>query len=112
MSFVQVPVSGWLEAINAHPRLGDNVAVESKRAASTTDFQRATAAEQDKLLTGGEEFSRLITERNSKYEAKFGHVFLLFAQGKSPEQVLHCIQKRCVNRALPQDKYDATASRR
>eukprot|EP00892_Ulva_mutabilis_P007506 jgi/Ulvmu1/5127/UM021_0144.1 len=103
----QVPVTGWLEAIQAHPRLGDDVAVQNKRMASTTAFQRATSAEQDKLLARGQEFSGRIKEWNMKYEAKFGHVFLLFANGKSPEQVLQCIKERFTNSPVSELKVAA-----
>lgn len=95
--YVQVPVTGWLEAINSHPRLGDRTAVDTKRHESKTEFQVETAAEQDKLLAGGTKFRAMIREWNQKYEAKFGHIFLLHARGKSPEQVLRCIQERYAN---------------
>lgn len=91
----QVPVTGWLEAIQAHPRLGDIKAVESKQRGSATCFQRETAAEQDNLLAESHDFILMMQELNKSYEDKFGHVFLLFAKGKSPTQVMQCIQERC-----------------
>lgn len=96
-AWMQVPVSGWLEAIQTHPRLGDIQAVHKKRGSSATNFALATAAEQDDIVTAGQQYVNHLTELNHKYEAKFGHVFLLFAKGRSAQQVVRCLEERFVH---------------
>lgn len=91
---LQVRVGGWLEAINAHPRLGDKAAMEAKRLASKSDIQVRTAGEQDALFKEEDTTLEEVTRWNKDYEAKFGHVFLLFAHGKSMADVLEHVKAR------------------
>ena len=92
---VQVPVSGWLEAINAHPRLGDKAAMEAKRNASVSEIQVKTAGEQDELFKEQGAVLDEVIKWNKDYEAKFGHVFLLFAHGKRMVDILEQVKARC-----------------
>lgn len=87
-------MSGWLEAINAHPRLGDKAAMEAKRSASVSDIQVKTAGEQDELFKEQGAVLDEVVKWNEDYEAKFGHVFLLFAHGKSMAHVLEHVKTR------------------
>jgi 2-oxo-4-hydroxy-4-carboxy--5-ureidoimidazoline (OHCU) decarboxylase len=88
-------VQGWLEAIQAHPKLGDKSAVREKFLSSTTDFQRETALEQDRLMDALDAHIHDLAEWNRKFESKFGHKFLLCAEGKSIAEVLSIIKGRC-----------------
>lgn len=97
---VQVPVTGWLEAINAHPRLGDKAAMEAKMEVSVSAIQKRIAAEQDTLLREQGEVVMEVSTWSKRYEAKFGHVFLLFAQGKKMTDVLESIKLRCAHALL------------
>jgi 2-oxo-4-hydroxy-4-carboxy--5-ureidoimidazoline (OHCU) decarboxylase len=92
--FLQVPVSGWLEAINAHPRLGDKAAMEAKCSAAVSTIQVKTASEQDALFTGQQDVLDEVLKWNSDFEAKFGHVFLQFAHGKSMSDILEHVKAR------------------
>lgn len=92
---VQVPVSGWLEGINAHPRLGDKAAMDAKRNASVSTIQVATASEQDELFKEQGAVLDEVLKWNEDYEAKFGHVFLLFAHGKRMADILEHVKARC-----------------
>jgi 2-oxo-4-hydroxy-4-carboxy--5-ureidoimidazoline (OHCU) decarboxylase len=88
-------MSGWLEAIEAHPRLGDKLAMAAKRSTSVSDIQVKTAGEQDDLLKERGDVLDELMKWNKRYEEKFGHIFLLFAHGKHMAQVLENIQARC-----------------
>lgn len=90
-----MPVTGWLEAINAHPRLGDKAAIEAKRDTSVSEIQLKTASEQDAIFKEQGAVLDEVVKWNEDYEAKFGHVFLLFAHGKSMADILEHVKDRC-----------------
>ena len=67
-----------LEAMSAHPRIGDRVHGQS-------------AAEQ----SGVADSSRTaLAAGNARYEERFGHVFLICASGLSGEQMLAALRER------------------
>ena len=73
-----------LEAMDAHPRIGDRVS-------------GASAAEQSGVGDG----SRAALARgNADYEQRFGHVFLICASGLSGEQMLAALRQRLANDEL------------
>jgi allantoicase len=72
-----------LEAIAAHPRIGDG-----------TDGEKTSAAEQARARSGSPEVLAALAEANRAYEAKHGFVFLIFATGKSAEEVLEAARAR------------------
>lgn len=94
-------MSGWLEAINAHPRLGDKAAMEAKRNASVSEIQVKTASEQDQLFKEQDPVFDEVVKWNKDYESKFGHVFLLFAHGKSMADILEHVKTRCAHMLRP-----------
>jgi 2-oxo-4-hydroxy-4-carboxy-5-ureidoimidazoline decarboxylase len=70
-----------LEAMSAHPRIGDRVRGQS-------------AAEQ----SGVADSSRAaLADGNARYEERFGHVFLICATGLSGEQVRAALEERLGN---------------
>jgi 2-oxo-4-hydroxy-4-carboxy-5-ureidoimidazoline decarboxylase len=70
-----------LEAMSAHPRIGDRAAGQS-------------AAEQ----SGVDEGSRAgLADGNTRYEARFGHVFLICATGLTGEQMRGALEERLEN---------------
>ena len=70
-----------LEAMSAHPRIGDRAAGQS-------------AAEQSGVAEG----SRApLAAGNTSYEARFGHVFLICATGLSGEQMRAALEQRLNN---------------
>jgi OHCU decarboxylase len=79
----------WLEAFAAHPRLGD-------RGGDSPDASRK---EQSQVMqAGGDTLAELAVE-NRRYEAHFGHVFLLSAAGRTAEDVLAALRRRIDNDA-------------
>jgi OHCU decarboxylase len=75
----------WLEAFRAHPRIGDPKA--TGRAAREQVATRSAPAEVLAALAAG----------NRRYEAKFGHVFLICASGKSAVEMLEELERRLPN---------------
>jgi allantoicase len=82
-----LPKDAWLEAFAAHPRIGERTA--DKQASAE---QAGTSAASEETLA---ELARL----NREYEAKFGHIYVVYATGKSAEQMLALARERLVNDA-------------
>ena len=70
-----------LEAMAAHPRIGDRVSGQS-----ATEQSGVSATSRDALAAA-----------NAEYEERFGHVFLICATGLSGEQMLAALRERLKN---------------
>ncbi|MEV6595910.1 2-oxo-4-hydroxy-4-carboxy-5-ureidoimidazoline decarboxylase [Actinoplanes sp. NPDC051346] len=77
-----------LAGLSAHPRIGERARGDSKEAAWSRREQATAAA--------GGAAAELI-EANRAYEEKFGHVFLIFASGKTQEEILAAARERLDN---------------
>jgi 2-oxo-4-hydroxy-4-carboxy-5-ureidoimidazoline decarboxylase len=75
-----------VEAMNAHPRIGDRAASAGWSAAE----QSGAAAASDQVRQG-------LTEGNLAYEQRFGHVFLICASGLSGPEMLSQLRARLSN---------------
>jgi 2-oxo-4-hydroxy-4-carboxy-5-ureidoimidazoline decarboxylase len=71
----------WLEAFAAHPRIGQTGTGWSK--------QEQAGAEQ-----AGESTRRRLAEANRAYEARFGHIFIVCATGKTADEMLALLERR------------------
>jgi len=80
-----------LAGLSAHPRIGERAAGESKEAAWSRREQ-ATA-----VSTAGGETSKALIDANRAYENRFGHVFLIFASGRTPDEILAAARERLAN---------------
>jgi 2-oxo-4-hydroxy-4-carboxy-5-ureidoimidazoline decarboxylase len=81
----------WLEAFAAHPRIGD---LNSLRAG----YDRGLAAsEQAGVAHVSESVLQALSDGNRAYEAKFGHIFIVCATGKSAAEMLAMLQERLSN---------------
>lgn len=79
----------WAEVLvglSAHPRIGERASGGSREAAWSRQEQSAAA--------GGE---AELHEANRAYEERFGHVFLIFASGRSQEEILEAARERLDN---------------
>lgn len=80
-----LPKGDWMEAFEAHPPIGDKSskgwAKDEQKGAEKASA--ATLAELEKL--------------NKEYLDKFGFVFLIFASGKSADEMLAQLKKRIGN---------------
>lgn len=73
-----------LEALDAHPRIGENVS------------GGWSAAEQSRLRGSAVDRGQLM-EANEEYERQFGFRFVVFAEGKSPELIIDLMHRRLRN---------------
>jgi 2-oxo-4-hydroxy-4-carboxy-5-ureidoimidazoline decarboxylase len=78
------------QALAAHPRIGDRVAGSSAEAA-------ASRREQGAMRTADDDVRAALVEGNRAYEQRFGHVFLIRAAGRSPEEMLAELRRRLAN---------------
>jgi 2-oxo-4-hydroxy-4-carboxy-5-ureidoimidazoline decarboxylase len=76
-----------VEAMNAHPRIGD------RKAAS----EGWSASEQSGAAAAGGHVRQELAEGNARYEERFGHVFLICATGLSGQQMLDQLHARLTN---------------
>ncbi|WP_380173330.1 2-oxo-4-hydroxy-4-carboxy-5-ureidoimidazoline decarboxylase [Kineococcus sp. DHX-1] len=72
-------------ALAAHPRIGER----SESATSRREQAGALAADEDVL--------RRLAEGNRRYEERFGHVYLVFATGRSADELLALLEQRLEN---------------
>lgn len=83
----------WLEAFTHHPKIGD-VENLAKKFPTT---QQLAGSEQSGVNTASSEIIEQLAKANDLYEAKFGFIFIVFATGKSAEQMLRILQHRSCN---------------
>ena len=83
----------YLEAFEGHPRIGD---VESlaKKYANTKGW---AGGEQKGLESADREVLQRLAKGNADYEAKFGHIFIVCATGKSAAEMLALLEARMPN---------------
>ena len=77
-------------ALAAHPRIGDRVEGSSAEAA-------ASRREQRSMDGAGTDVKAALLDGNRAYEQRFGHVFLIRAAGRSPEEMLAELRRRLGN---------------
>jgi allantoinase len=82
-----------LEAFAAHPRIGD---LQSLRAKFATTASWA-AGEQSGVSVADDATLRALAEGNRDYEARFGHIFIVCATGKSAGDMLALLRARLGN---------------
>ena len=92
----------WLEALRGHPRIGED-------GGSSRDF---SATEQAGMADADSEVRAAIADGNRAYEARFGHVFLISAEGRSPQKILTNLQARLQNEATLEVQIAAQEHRR
>ena len=85
-----------LEAMSAHPRIGDRVHGQS-------------AAEQSGV---GDSSRAALADGNREYEERFGHVFLICATGLSGEEMLATLRERLGNDPHTERKVATTELRK
>jgi hydroxyisourate hydrolase len=101
--------SDWLEAFASHPRIGAGGAgrlradgASASLAEARLDSERAEAggddawlaAEQAGVASASSDVLARLAEANHEYEARFGHIFIVCATGKSADDMLHLLEQR------------------
>jgi 2-oxo-4-hydroxy-4-carboxy-5-ureidoimidazoline decarboxylase len=80
----------WSEieaALSAHPRIGQRAIGATREASWSAQEQAGTAAAPVETATA-------LREVNEAYEQRFGHVFLIYASGRSAEEMLAAARER------------------
>jgi len=80
----------WAEveqALAGHPRIGERAAGPGAGAA-------ASRREQAAVATAAENVRAAIAEGNRLYQERFGHVFLIRAAGRAPQEILAELTRR------------------
>jgi OHCU decarboxylase len=85
--------SDWLEAFRAHPRIGGRKA----EAGQTAREQGWSAGEQAGMDTAAEELRAEMARLNAEYEARFGHIYIVCAAGRSADELLAILRRRLAN---------------
>ncbi|AGL19668.1 2-oxo-4-hydroxy-4-carboxy-5-ureidoimidazoline decarboxylase [Actinoplanes sp. N902-109] len=80
-----------LRGLSAHPRIGERAAGDSKEAAWSRREQSTAASTADDATRAE------LIEANRAYEDRFGHVFLIFASGRSQAEILAAARERLTN---------------
>ena len=83
----QLEPRDWSEALAGHPRIGE-------RGGSSP---AASEREQSGIQTADEEVLVQLAEENRRYEARFGHVFLIAATGRGADEILAAMRNRLGN---------------
>ena len=77
----------WAEAVQGHPRIGErggSALVASER-------------EQHSVRDANPDVLEQLVEENRRYEARFGHIFLIAAAGKTVDDILAALRERIGN---------------
>lgn len=73
----------WMEAFAAHPRIGER---------SSSHF-----SSEEQVLTDDERIARDLTRLNDLYYERHGFIFIVFATGKTPKEMLQILRARLDN---------------
>lgn len=79
-----LPAARWLEAFKAHPRIGEGGGHSPE----------ASRREQSLVSQASRQTLAALAEENRRYEARFGHVFLIAASGRTAGEVLEALRSR------------------
>ena len=78
----------WLEAFSAHPRIGEGIIGRN---------ERWSRAEQATAMSAAREVLGTLAEWNRRYEERFGYRFLVFATGKTADEIIEECRIRIEN---------------
>ena len=85
--------SDYLEAFDGHPKIGDIESLKSRFKSS----QSIARNEQSSAAEASIETLERLSRGNTHYEKKFGFIFIVFASGKSAEEMLNILNERIEN---------------
>jgi OHCU decarboxylase len=83
----------WRRAMDGHPRIGES------RAAMPADeiAERWSRAEQSAAQAGADGVRAALAVAQQEYEARYGHIFLICADGLDAAQILDALRARLGN---------------
>ena len=88
--FNELSAFDWLEAFRGHPPIGGTSAGSSH----TSSSQLSASEQATAVATMTADTARELADYNAKYEARFGHVFLIFAAGRTSDEILDELRRR------------------
>ncbi len=83
----------WLEAFTHHPRIGDVESLKEKFASTAV----WASGEQGKVQAASDAVLEELKKYNDLYFNKFGFIFIVFATGKTAEDILSILKERYEN---------------
>jgi 2-oxo-4-hydroxy-4-carboxy-5-ureidoimidazoline decarboxylase len=95
----------WLDAFRLHPPIGDISSLAKKYAHN----EGWSSKEQSGVAGAGVEALQALSDENASYSARFGHIFIVFASGKSAAEMLAILRERTDNDAETEMKNCADA---
>lgn len=96
--------SQWLNAFDAHPKIGDTASLKEKY----KDTLQLAQSEQARVAGASDKVLYALAEYNQQYLEKFGFIFIVCATGKSAEQMLDIVKSRIINDRATELKVAAT----
>jgi allantoicase len=85
--------SDWMHAFRHHPAIGGKKAEKTQSAKS----KRWSKGEQVAAQAAPPQTAAALARGNEEYRAKFGHVFLICATGKTSDEILASLRQRLPN---------------
>jgi allantoicase len=101
----------WHEAFAAHPRIGAGSGPRTP-SGSRPSAETWAAHEQSKVGEAGKATLDALAEANARYEARFGHIYIVCATGKSAEEMLALALTRLRNDPGPELRVAAEEQRK
>ena len=95
--------SDWREAFAHHPRIGERAAAVAQSQAEAA----WSAAEQSAARSADASIRAELAAVNAAYEARFGHIYIVCATGKSLDELLAIARERLTN--APQHELEIAA---
>ncbi len=92
-AFADLTDIDWTEVFESHPRIGEQHA-NIETTGRSLGWSRAEQVAAD---SENQSIARLLREGNQAYEARFGHIFLVCAAGRSRAEILAHLHARLHN---------------
>ena len=92
-SWTNLGEGDYLEAFQGHPKIGDINSLQSRYAASKS----MAANEQSGVTEANRRLLELLDHGNRVYESRFGFIFIIFATGKTADQLIKSLYARLQN---------------
>jgi OHCU decarboxylase len=96
----------WLEAFAAHPRIGADRSGGAGSVGAAGKGEHSDWSVQEQAGVTDASRQRFL-ELNREYEARFGHIFIVCATGKTGDEMLALLERRMRNN--PHDELDEAA---
>ena len=91
--FLELGAERWLEAFRGHPRIGDVNSLRERYSSTRSVAEN----EQGGMQGASEDTIQKLARLNAEYENRFGFLFIVFATGKTAEQMLAILETRVRN---------------